>query len=157
MKVFLTVLSFLPWSPRMPAAEPLPVHEENRPLLAAVLVMEAGNDGYTGMRAVASVIRNRSLIRHSSLTSQVLLPSQFSCLNHVTPYGLIQFAQARHEQWENAMSIVDLLCAPDNLWYDETYGATHFENRHFTPAWTKGMLRTRTLKNHAFYKNEFFR
>lgn len=144
MRALAVLLSFLPWAPKLSA-------EENRHILASVLVLEAGNEGYVGMYAVASVIRNRAIQHKTTFTHQVLRPSQFSCLNHRSAYGAIQVARARTDQWNTAMNVIDRILS-DDVWWDNTLGATHYEHRRHVPYWARGMKVTTRIKNHVFYK-----
>src|SRR6478736_6273459 len=79
IKLLLSLLPFISM-PRSLAGV-LVTEREDLGLLATVLVLEAGGDGYDGMYAVGSVIRNRALASHESLTKTVKAHGQFSCLN----------------------------------------------------------------------------
>lgn len=138
------ILSWLPYTPAL--AKPV----ENRDLLTAVLVFEAGGEGFSGMYAVASVIRNRAEIGKTTMTFQVLRKQQFSCLNGRTPYGLIQFAKARETEWQTAQSAIDMVVENPN-WFDNTWGATHYEKKGLHPDWSDNMRITCTIRNHVFY------
>jgi len=105
-----------------------------RDLLAKTLQAEAGNQGYSGMVAVGSVIMNR-LGGGSDLGKVILQPGHFSAWNSTTGY-------AGGEQGQNmdftpsakAYEVADALLSGN--YEDPTGGATHYYNPQLAdPNW----------------------
>lgn len=126
------------------AQHPAPTHEQA--LIAAVLVAEAGGEGWQGLRAVHETICNRAKLKGWSKTRVVMQKWQYSCLNRIKPDTLIARAQ-KHDAWEAALKVVTSRVG------DLTKGATHYDNvrRFGMPAWAKDARLTVTIKNHMFY------
>ena len=104
-------------------------------LLARTLEAEAGNQGFDGMLAVASVIRNRAGSA-SNIRSTILKPGQFSAWNSLT--GHAGGAQGRNmktiEPSENAYMAAN--SAFGIGFEDPTGGATHYYNPDLAnPSW----------------------
>lgn len=113
--------------------------------VAAVLVAEAGGEGYAGMRAVANVIQNRATASGTSRLVVINKRYQFSCLNAVTVESLIARSK-NHSQWSTALSIASLRLA------DSTKGATMYHAKSVHPYWADASQKTVTIGNHIFYK-----
>lgn len=126
----------------------------DREIVAACLVLEAASQGDYGMRAVMSVIRNRSRGLPELYADTVLRAKQFSALNRVTT-GRESLAQAiqrakRDRTWFNALVIVD--DAADDAWHDPTGGATHYTRAAERTHWTRRLAKTVTIGAHSFYR-----
>ena len=99
-------------------------------IIAAVLVLEAADQGERGMRAVLHVINNRAGNNPARAIGQVARRKAFSCLNRVTKqrnpdYGPVLRRAMRDPMWPDAMRLVGEY-AGGRLGPDFTGGATHF-------------------------------
>ena len=104
-------------------------------LLARTLEAEAGNQGFQGMLAVASVIRNRAGSKEN-IRATILKPGQFSAWNSFT--GFANGAQGQNmktiEPSENAYAAAN--SAFGIGFEDPTGGATHYYNPDLAnPSW----------------------
>ena len=104
-------------------------------LLARTLEAEAGNQGFDGMLAVASVIRNRAGSA-DNIRATILKPGQFSAWNSFTGYA--GGAQGRNmktiEPSANAYSAANSAFGVG--FEDPTGGATHYYNPDLAnPSW----------------------
>lgn len=122
-------------------------------LLARLIKCEAGGEGDSGMRAVASVIMNRvnqsqgEYGRYNTIRDVIFAPRQFECATNqqqsifnITPEP-VHYDIA---QW--AISGGRLDATADALWFFNPYSATcrsNFPNNN-------GFLRTR-IGDHCFY------
>tara|TARA_Y100000588_G_scaffold382319_1_gene469557 strand:+ start:2734 stop:3306 length:573 start_codon:yes stop_codon:yes gene_type:complete len=90
----ITCANAFGWEPRN-APQP-----EERALIAAVIIAEAGGEGKIGMEAVYEVIWQRAALAHSNYTDVVTKPKHFSCLNGVKPSKLIKrMSKHKHYEW----------------------------------------------------------
>ncbi|MES2697295.1 MAG: cell wall hydrolase [Verrucomicrobiota bacterium] len=126
----------------------------DRETIAACLVLEAASQGDFGMRAVMSVIRNRSRGLPELFALSVLRPKQFSALNTVTA-GRMPLARAiarakNDAMWPTALAIVD--DSVDASWHDATGGATHYTRAVERTRWTRSLAKTVTIGAHSFYR-----
>ena len=104
-------------------------------LLARTLEAEAGNQGFQGMLAVASVIRNRAGSKEN-IRATILKPGQFSAWNSFTGF-------ANGAQGQNMKTIepsADAYAAANSAFgigfEDPTGGATHYYNPDLAnPTW----------------------
>jgi hypothetical protein len=105
-----------------------------RDLLAKTLQAEAGNQGYTGMVAVGSVIMNR-LAGGSDLGKVILQPGHFSAWNSTTGYaGGEQGQDMDFTPSSKAYEVADALLSGN--YEDPTGGATHYYNPQLAdPNW----------------------
>lgn len=152
LKFLLSLLPFISMPGRLPGLGYNPLTTENTPLIASVLILEAGGDGPDGMYAVGSVIRNRAIKNGTMLTEEVLRPLQFSCLNQRTVPHAIQIARERPRYWE-ALKIASELDLT-RIRFDTTFGATHFERFDLHPYWATNMKKTTAIGHHIFYKRK---
>jgi spore germination cell wall hydrolase CwlJ-like protein len=121
----------------------------DRELVAAVLVLEAAQDGAPGFQAVASVARNRASRAGKPLTHVLTQPKQFSALNGLGKAAAV--ARARRDRtWPLALTFADLALA--GRLQDTTRGATHYHVRTIRPYWSKKMTRTTSIGGHIFYR-----
>lgn len=118
-------------------------------IVAAVIVAEAGGEGYVGMEAVREVIANRARERKLTESHVVLEPLQFSCLNGVSANDLIEKAR-KHKRWNMAFGMA---IEPPKTRH--TAGANHYLNPKTVkrlPKWASDKKWTVTIGNHKFYK-----
>ena len=143
----LTAITGLAAVTSVQAAQNEPSYEDQ--LVAAVLVAEAGGEGYQGLRAVHETICNRAKAKGWSRQRVVLQPKQYSCLNKCDPDRLIAICK-HHKAWNGALKVA--MSKPGNI----TKGATHYDNvgRWGKPEWAKEMKEVATIKHHVFYKQE---
>jgi len=117
------------------------------PIVAAVLIAEAGGEGVESMQCVANVIQHRAKERHISSRAVVLQPKQFSCLNGVAESKLIETSK-QHPLWQKALAL------SSGTVPDITGGATFFyapkSMKDGPPKWAAHMRITRTIKNLVF-------
>jgi len=104
-------------------------------LLARTLEAEAGNQGFEGMLAVASVIRNRAGSKEN-IRATILKPGQFSAWNSLT--GFANGAQGQNmktiEPSNNAYAAANSALGVG--FQDNTGGATHYYNPDLAnPTW----------------------
>ncbi len=125
-------------------------------IVASCLVLEAANQGEEGMRAVASVIRNRAGGSSDGILKVVKKPYAFSALNTATTgkTGSRGFAdlvrrssQDRH--WSIALKIVEEMYS--HQWRDVTAGADHYVRKGLYPKWAKDMDLTAIIGEHVFF------
>lgn len=94
------------------------------------LIGEAANQGLSGMRAVASVIRTRGSLQGFCGTKA----------KHIDKQPAWVWEQARRAWRESATT-------------EFANGATHFESTDFKrPAWTKGMTMVARIGRHEFWR-----
>lgn len=115
---------------------------------AATLILEAGGEYHVGsMEAVNEVILNRAARRKLSPDEVCLQPRQFSCWNNITITRGLEIARA-HPRFEEALKIVG------SAKTDHVAGADHYHATNIKePRWARGMIRTRTIGRHTFYKS----
>lgn len=120
-------------------------------LLARTLEAEAGNQGFDGMLAVASVIRNRAGSTEN-IRSTILKPGQFSAWNSLT--GHAGGAQGQNmktiEPSANAYSAANSALGVG--FEDNTGGATHYYNPDLAnPTWgSQGGGNWNRIGDHVF-------
>ncbi len=126
-----------------------------RQIIAAVLVLEAANQGEQGMAAVLHVINNRAKGDPSRAVGQVARRKAFSCINTITSqkhpdYGPAIARAMKDRTWPQALGMVDAYCA-GRLGADNTGGATHY---CIDPpqSWREQMVFTKRIGLHAFFR-----
>jgi len=118
-------------------------------LVAAVIVAEAGGEGYKGMQAVAEVISQRSIEDHFTFAQVVLDKRQFSCLNNVHHSDLVR-RMSQRETFQTALRIVgqmELKRLPGM-----TNKANHFTRSSEKPSWAKKTKPVAIIGKHSFYR-----
>ena len=147
----ITYMNAFGWEPRN-APQP-----KELPLIAAVIVAEAGGEGKIGMEAVYEVIWQRAALSHSSYTDVVTKPKQFSCLNGVEPAKLIKrMSKHKHYEWVK----LGLLFFPPTTIHTVPDGeekvvrnrADHyFAHKKCNPSWSNG--KGKVIGNHTFERH----
>lgn len=119
--------------------------QDTRLLLARTIQMEAGNQGFEGMKDVGAVIRNRAASGRygEGIEGVILRPGQFSAWNGVTGYaGGEQGQNTNFTPNEQALAAADAILS--GQYEDRTGGATHYyavlENSP-APSWTNDTFR----------------
>jgi spore germination cell wall hydrolase CwlJ-like protein len=133
------------------------VSRYGRQIIAAVLVLEAANQGEQGMAAVLHVINNRAKGDPSRAVGQVARREAFSCINTITSqkhpdYGPAIERAMNDRTWPRALAMVDAYCA-GRLGHDNTGGATHY---CIDPprSWREQMVFTKRIGLHTFFREE---
>ena len=116
---------------------------QEREIVAAVLIAEAGGEPVAGMREVAGVIQNRARFSGKTQTQVVTKPLQFSCLNGKSVLALVQQAR-KHPKFGAALEIAGQKQKTD---------ATHYYNPKLaSPSWARSLKVTKRIGNHVFLK-----
>ena len=119
-------------------------------VVAACILMEAGGEGEMGMRAVASVIQNRSIKDGKCAYDVVRQRKQFASMAGRTDAQAIDYARHRwNNQWEFALYLVKKVNQKELT--DVTSGAYFFQTNGTSVSKWHGD-KTLTIKNHSFYK-----
>lgn len=126
-----------------------------RQIIAAVLILEAADQGEDGMLAVLHVINNRAGNDPARAVGQVARRKAFSCLNAVTSQKNPDYSPAlrramRDRMWPVAMQMV-LDYEAGRLGKDITYGATHYCT-HPPAGWEKAFTNVANIGAHRFYR-----
>ena len=130
---------------------------EQKEVIAACLILEAGGEGVDGMQAVMNVIQNRAGGNPLGYYTQVIARKQFSCMNSLTvskrPMTELLAKAKDHKRWQEALRIVD--AAAVGVLPDLTGGATHYYATSLkkAPSWATQMQPTLKLKNHYFLRS----
>lgn len=131
------------------------VSSYERQIIAAVLVLEAANQGEDGMLAVLNVINNRAGGDPNKAIYQVARRKAFSCINSITSqkhpdYGPAIGRAMKDRTWTQALLMVDAYCA-GHLGPDNTGGATHY---CIDPpqSWRDQLVFTKTIGMHKFFR-----
>lgn len=132
-----------------------PFSDYERQIVAAVLVLEAANQGEDGMRAVLHVIDNRAGNDPHRAIAQVAKRKAFSCLNSVTSqknrdYGPLLRRAMRDRTWNLAMRLVRDY-ETGNLGPDLTEGATHY-CIHPPESWNREFVFVKQIGAHRFFR-----
>ena len=132
-----------------------PFSDYERQIVAAVLVLEAADQGEAGMKAVLHVIDNRAGHNPQRAIAQVARRKAFSCLNSVTSqpsrdYGPILRRAMRDRMWNTAMRMVRDYEA-GRLGEDITRGATHY-CIHPPAAWNREFTFVGQIGDHRFFR-----
>lgn len=131
------------------------VSSYERQIIAAVLVLEAANQGEDGMMAVLHVINNRAGGDPSRAVGQVARRKAFSCINDITSqkhpdYGPALRRAMKDRTWPIALQMVDNYVA-GSLGPDITGGATHY-CIHPPKSWKEQMVFTAQIGLHRFFR-----
>ena len=126
-----------------------------RQIVAAVLVLEAADQGEEGMRAVLHVIDNRAGHNPDRIVRVVAKRKAFSCLNNVTnkrhpDYGPVLRRAMRDPMWPTATQLVRDYEA-GLLGTDITGGAT-FYCIHPPADWRREFTFVAKIGDHHFFR-----
>ena len=128
---------------------------DQKEVVAACLVLEAGGEGPEGMQGVMNVIQNRAEGEAGRFYAEVTRPWQFSSLNNAPGVVFKDYsgviARARQSPaWKEAEALVGRAYGGDLP--DITGGATHFyaTRRESPPDWAVGSKETLILGGHRF-------
>lgn len=122
----------------------------NDRVVAACILMEAGGEGELGMRAVASVIQNRSIKDGKCAYDVVRQRNQFASMVGRTDAQAIKYAINRWpNQWEFALYLVKKVNQKELT--DVTDGAYFFQTNGTRVSKWHGD-KTITIENHSFFK-----
>lgn len=113
--------------------------------IASTLWLEARGEGADGIRAVASVIVNRSKKSGKTCAYECLKPKQFSCWNgraHTVP------TNAKGKAWDVCKKVAhEIVCGQ----FKTTNNATHYYNfRICNPSWGSKMKDVAVVGRHRF-------
>jgi len=118
---------------------PIDASLDDRELLARTLAAEAGGEGYEGIIAAGSVIRNRIGKYGDSLRDVIMKPGHFSAWNSVTGYaggeGGLNMDSIRPN--EDVYRATDALLSGN--YQDPTGGRTHYHTGAVKPKWGYGV------------------
>ena len=147
----ITSANLFGWEPRN---SPQP---EERALLAAVIIAEAGGEGVKGMEAVYEVIWQRAALAHSDYIKVITKPKQFSCLNGVKQADLIKrMSKHKHYEWVRW----SLLFHPPLTVHTVPNGQEkvirnrsdhYFAHEKAKPSWSNG--KGKVIGNHTFERH----
>ena len=119
-------------------------------VVAAVLCLEAGGEGVSGMSAVSEVIVQRMDERKQDAVKVVLDRHQFSCANGKTSSQLVREA-SKHPRWDQALQIAVWTiygAKRTNL----TKNANHYSRTDENPWWARGYKPVAKVGHHSFFK-----
>jgi|TARA_B110000438_G_scaffold292846_1_gene331777 spore germination cell wall hydrolase CwlJ-like protein len=127
----------------------------DRQVIAAVLVLEAANQGEDGMLAVLHVINNRAGNDPARAVGQVARRKAFSCINSITSqkhpdYGPALRRAMKDRTWPVAMQMVRDYEA-GRLGRDITDGETHYCT-HPPAGWEAAFTNVANIGDHRFYR-----
>ena len=126
------------------------------PLIAAVIVHEAGGERVEGMNAVAGVIQERSRRQHKTPFQVVTARKQFSCLNNVGDPHDAFVIKARHlwsKEWPHALQLAYFLNS--NISVETSMkGATHYCRVDCNPAWVNRCAYVGRIGLHQFFRED---
>lgn len=125
-------------------------------VVAATIILEAGNQPDDGMTGVAEVIRNRTKMKYSSdgtIHDTCFHPGQFSCWSGDNWQNIRELF--RYElnllKWQAAMEAWERAQKGSNL----TDGAVHYYNPKLVPhqpSWVPHVVKTVEIGDHVFFK-----
>lgn len=146
-RLFLIVCASLPAVAR-PASPP-----DELSLIAATLVLEAGGEGYDGMRMVAQVIRQRAADLQVSYTDILTRKKNgFTPFYHYGSASKVVAVGRQHVRFADALKLAQLLRDTPQLLGNETAGATHFDQAGSTAYWAKPKYITLRHRKLVFYR-----
>lgn len=115
------------------------------------IVLEAGNQGYEGMLAVAEVIRNRAVLKGIPPDEVCMTPFQFSCWNSALK-AKNKLSKVSAETWNTAQRAWQTANIDQT---DTVNGADHYyayKMLKYLPAWAGKMERVAKVKDHVFFR-----
>ena len=130
----------------------------DRAIVAAVIIAEAGGEGIRGMESVYEVIHTRASHKGTSCATEVMRRKQFSCLNNTSPAGLVRRCSThKHYKWvhDELLKFVPLtmFTVQENTHKLNRNRADHYyaHKKIPKPYWV-GALEGKVIGNHKFYK-----
>ena len=130
----------------------------DRAIVAAVIIAEAGGEGIRGMESVYEVIHTRASHKGTSCATEVMRRKQFSCLNNTSPAGLVRRCSThKHYKWvhDELLKFVPLtmFTVQENTHKLNRNRADHYyaHKKIAKPYWV-GALEGKVIGNHKFYK-----
>jgi conjugal transfer mating pair stabilization protein TraG len=102
------------------------VANQDQALMALCLWREARGEGADGMKAVACVIRNRVLRRHTSYAIEVMRPWQFTSMTDPKDPEYRLMPDPKDASWGKAQAVAEMAIA--GVLPDVTQGATLYWN-----------------------------
>lgn len=158
MKLIATLISLIAFSSLSVKADSSDGMSWERQIVAACLVLEASDQGEEGMRAVASVIRNRAETFGPNILGVVRKPYAFTSLNAASTGRTGSRGYADHvrkasndRNWKMACAIVNEMYSDE--WADVTYGADHYVRSDLRPHWAGDMSVTAIIGKHMFFSS----
>ena len=145
----LTAFSVAGWEPQDAA------QGDERKLLAATIIAEAGGEGRRGMESVYEVIWQRASLGECSYTKVLTKRKQFSCLNNRTPAQLIE-RSSWHAHYDWVMELLRFPpltthTVPAHLLATNRNRADHYyAHKVSKPYWSTG--KGERIGNHTFEK-----
>ena len=145
----LTAFSVAGWEPQDAA------QGDERKLLAATIIAEAGGEGRRGREAVDEVIWQRASLGECSYTKVLTKRKQFSCLNNRTPAQLIE-RSSWHAHYDWVMELLRFPpltthTVPAHLLATNRNRADHYyAHKVCKPYWATG--KGKVIGNHTFEK-----
>lgn len=131
------------------------ISDYGRQIIAAVLVLEAADQGVDGMQAVLNVIDNRAQGNPAKALGQVARRKAFTSLNRITSQHNPDYSPAlRRAQgdrmWDIALQMVEAY-SKGQRYRDLTGGATHY---CIDPpaSWRQKMVFTVRIGAHNFFR-----
>jgi hypothetical protein len=146
----LTAFSVAGWEPQDAA------QGDERKLLAAVIIAEAGSEGKRGCESVYEVIWQRASLGECSYTKVLTKRKQFSCLNGKTPAQLVLHStQHPHYKWVEQELLrfppLTMHTVPSHLLATNRNRADHYyAHKICQPYWSTG--KGKRIGNHTFEK-----
>ncbi len=125
------------------------ISQQDKEIVAACLIGEAGGEGLRGMQAVLNVVVNRAKKKPQSFVKVVTAPKQFSTFNGIRPSTRVSRSKA-HPCWAQAMMLVNQAVAGHLT--DITSGSTHYHETTIRPGWSRRLSFHGRIGNHLFYR-----
>ncbi len=130
---------------------------EQRELIAAVIIAEAGGEGQKGMEAVYEVIWQRASLQERSYLAVITQRKQFSCLNGVKHDDLIKrMSKHKHYEWVRKSLLIfpplTVHTVPNGQEKVNRNRADHyFAHKKVKPYWSNG--KGKVIGNHTFERH----
>ena len=117
--------------------------------IAAVLIGEAGGEGFEGMRAVAAVIRNRAQYRKCTIHQEISRRGSFAAYRTIHTY-LHRLRTHKHK--DLALRLVEALEQRPGQLGSPVNGADHYDGVGRNPSWSRGRQPVKVVGRHKFYR-----
>lgn len=117
--------------------------------VAAVIIGEAGGEGYVGMQAVANVIANRKGTPFEVISKRYQFCAARSVvIDKTETWEQLIERRKRHARWGVALEMAEKIHELEDI----TAGSTHFHTPAVKPKWAKVLAFKKRIGNHLFYK-----